>query len=71
MRSRIFFKLLAAFVAVIAAATITLDFTVRHAWENSLTQEIERNLTQKTKMFAQSGVLFVLCGLTRYVASSD
>ncbi len=53
MRSRIFFKLLAAFVLVIAAATITLDISVRHAWEESLTQEIARNLTQKTKLFAE------------------
>ena len=53
MKSHIFFKLLASFVTVIAAATITLDFSVRHAWESSLTQEIERNLIQKTQMFAQ------------------
>ena len=52
MRNRIFFKLLAAFVLVIAAATATLDFTVRPAWESSLRQEIERNLRQKTVMFA-------------------
>ncbi|HYL14951.1 MAG TPA: ATP-binding protein [Terriglobales bacterium] len=53
MRNRIFFKLLAAFVVVIAAATATLDFSIRRAWEKSLTQEIERNLTQKAVMFAQ------------------
>ena len=53
MRSRIFFKLLAAFALVIAAATITLDISVRRAWEKSLTQEIARNLTQKTKLFAE------------------
>ncbi len=52
MRNRIFFKLLAAFALVIAAATLTLDFSVRRAWESSLRQEIERNLTQKTVMFA-------------------
>jgi len=52
VRNRIFFKLLAAFVLVIAAATVTLDFSIRRAWENSLRQEIERNLTQKTMMFA-------------------
>ena len=33
MRNRIFVKLLAAFVLVIAAATITLDFSIRHGWE--------------------------------------
>ena len=52
MRSRIFFKLLAVFVLVIAAAMVTLDFSVRSAWEKSLRQEIERNLTQKTALFA-------------------
>jgi len=50
--SRIFFKLLAAFVVVIAAATATLDFSIRRAWERSLTEEIQRNLTQKATMFA-------------------
>lgn len=52
MRNRIFFKLLATFVVVIAAATVTLDFAVRPAWEASLRGEIERNLRQKTVMFA-------------------
>ena len=32
MRNRIFWKLLAAFAVVIAAATATLDFSVQHAW---------------------------------------
>ncbi len=52
MRNRIFFKLLAAFALVIAAATATLDFAIRRAWENSLRQEIERNLRQKAVMLA-------------------
>jgi len=52
VRRRIFFKLLAAFVLVIAAATATLDFSIRRAWQASLRQEIERNLTQKTVMLA-------------------
>lgn len=52
MRRRIFFKLLAGFALVIAAATVTLDLSIRRAWETSLQQDIERNLTQKTKMFA-------------------
>jgi two-component system, OmpR family, phosphate regulon sensor histidine kinase PhoR len=52
VRKRIFFKLLAAFVLVIMAATLTLDFSVRRAWERSLTSEIERNLNQKTLLFA-------------------
>ncbi len=52
MSSRIFLKLLAVFVLVIAAAVVTVDFSVRSAWEKSLRQEIERNLTQKTALFA-------------------
>lgn len=52
MRNRIFFKLLAAFALVIAAATATLDFPIRRAWESSLRQEIERNLRQKAAMLA-------------------
>jgi two-component system phosphate regulon sensor histidine kinase PhoR len=52
VRNRIFLKLLAAFALVIAAATVTLDVSVRHAWEGSLRQEIERNLRQKTQMLA-------------------
>lgn len=52
MRSRIFFKLLVAFALVIAAATITVDLSVRRAWEDSLTREIDRSLKQKTLLFA-------------------
>ena len=52
MKNRIFFKLLAAFVVVIAVATFIFDFTLRGAWESSLRTEIERNLTQKTLLFA-------------------
>ncbi len=52
MKNRIFFKLLAAFLIVIAAAAGTLDLIVGGAWEASLRAEIERNLTQKTLMFA-------------------
>lgn len=52
MRRRIFFRLLLAFIVVIAAATITVDLSVRRSWEQSLSREIERNLTQKTVLFA-------------------
>ncbi len=52
MRGRIFFKLLAAFAIVIAATAITIGLSLRHAIESSLRQEIERNLNQKTVMFA-------------------
>jgi two-component system phosphate regulon sensor histidine kinase PhoR len=53
VRSRIFFKLMGAFLLVIAAVTATLDYTVRHAWEESLLHEIRRNLIDKTHLFAQ------------------
>ena len=52
MKNRIFFKLLAAFLVVIAAAAIIFDVTLGNAWQASLRSEIERNLEQKTLMFA-------------------
>ncbi len=52
MRNRIFLKLLAGFSLVIAATAVTLNFSLVPAWEDSLRQEIERNLKQKTEMFA-------------------
>ena len=52
MRRRIFFKLLGAFVLVIMVTTAALDLTIRPAWEKSLRDEVERDLQQKTLMFA-------------------
>jgi two-component system, OmpR family, phosphate regulon sensor histidine kinase PhoR len=52
VRNRIFFKLLAAFLVVIAAAAVTFDVMIGGAWEASLRAEIERNLTQKTQLLA-------------------
>jgi two-component system phosphate regulon sensor histidine kinase PhoR len=52
MSSRIFLKALAAFVFVIAAATLTLDFGIRHTWETSLQNDIERLLVQNASGFA-------------------
>jgi len=52
VKNRIFFKLLAAFLVVIAATAITLDFMLGSAWEASLRTEINRNLTEKTLLFA-------------------
>jgi two-component system phosphate regulon sensor histidine kinase PhoR len=49
---RIFFKLLAAFLVVILAAAVIFDVTLGGAWEASLRNEIERNLTQKTQLLA-------------------
>ena len=52
MKNRIFFKLLAVFLIVIAATAVILDVMIGAAWEASLRTEIERNLTQKTLLFA-------------------
>ena len=52
MKNRIFFKLLAVFLIVIAATAVILDVMIGGAWEASLRSEIERNLTQKTLLFA-------------------
>src|SRR6516165_628863 len=52
MSSQIFLKSLSALVLVIAAATFTLDFSVRHTWEDSLRSVIERLLMQNAKSFA-------------------
>ncbi|HEY6337039.1 MAG TPA: hypothetical protein VIW68_00955, partial [Candidatus Sulfotelmatobacter sp.] len=52
MKNRIFFKLLAAFLIVIAASAVILNFMLGRAWEASLRAEIERSLTQKTEMLA-------------------
>lgn len=53
MRSSVFFKLLGAFVLVIAIATVILDFAVRQEWESSLRQQITQSLTEKARMFAE------------------
>ena len=52
MKNRIFFKLLAVFLIVIAATAAILDVMIGNAWEASLRGDIERNLTQKTILFA-------------------
>ena len=52
MKNRIFFKLLAVFLIVIAATAAILDAMMGDAWQASLRSEIERNLTQKTLLFA-------------------
>jgi two-component system phosphate regulon sensor histidine kinase PhoR len=52
VKNRIFFKLLAVFLIVIAATAAILDVLIGSAWESSLRSEIERNLTQKTVLFA-------------------
>ncbi|MGA2005791.1 MAG: HAMP domain-containing protein, partial [Terriglobales bacterium] len=52
MRRRIFFKLMVVFLLVIAVTAITLQWTVRKVWEHTLHEQIERDLKQKTQMFA-------------------
>jgi two-component system phosphate regulon sensor histidine kinase PhoR len=52
MRNRVFLKALAAFVAVIAVATLTLDFSVRRTWENFFRRDIERLLVENAQSFA-------------------
>ena len=52
MRSRIFFKLMLVFLVVIAVTAITLQWTVHKVWEQTLRQQIERDLSQKVQMFA-------------------
>ena len=53
MRRRIFFKLMFAFLLVIAASAIALELSVRQVWNRVLHDQIERNLKQKTLMFAE------------------
>ena len=52
MKNRIFFKLMAVFLIVIAATAAILDVMIGGAWQSSLRAEIERNLNQKTLLFA-------------------
>jgi two-component system phosphate regulon sensor histidine kinase PhoR len=52
VRKRIFFKLLGAFALMIAVTAGTLALLVHRSWESSFRQEIERNVRQKTVMFA-------------------
>jgi two-component system phosphate regulon sensor histidine kinase PhoR len=52
VRNRIFFKMLAASALVVVVAAITMDITIRRAWESSLRDEIQRGLTAKTRLFA-------------------
>jgi len=52
VRSRIFVKLLGAFVAVIVVATLALDLSVRKAWEESLFNEIHAGMVQKARALA-------------------
>jgi two-component system, OmpR family, phosphate regulon sensor histidine kinase PhoR len=50
--NRIFFKLLLMFAFVVLVTAVTLDISIRRAWENSLRDEIQRSLTARTRLFA-------------------
>ena len=52
MRHRIFFKMLAASILVVLVSAVTMDIAIRNVWESSLRDEIRRELTAKTRMFA-------------------
>ena len=52
MRNRIFLKAMAAFVAVIAVATLILDLGIRATWEKSVRNDIEGLLMQNAQSFA-------------------
>jgi len=52
LTSRIFVKLMVVFLLVIGVTAITLQLTVHRVWERTLREQIERNLKQKTLMFA-------------------
>jgi len=52
LRSRIFVKLMFVFLLVIGATAVALQWTVHAVWERTLREQIERNLRQKTLMFA-------------------
>ncbi|HEV3198521.1 MAG TPA: ATP-binding protein [Bryobacteraceae bacterium] len=52
MTNRIFFKLLLTFALVVLVTAVTLDISIRRAWETSLRDEIQRSLTAKTRLLA-------------------
>jgi two-component system, OmpR family, phosphate regulon sensor histidine kinase PhoR len=52
MKNRIFFKLLAVFLVVIAVTAVIMDLMLGGPWQGSLRAEIERNLLQKTQLLA-------------------
>jgi len=51
-RLPVFLILFSSFLAMIAAAVISVGFGVHRYWESVLREEIQRNLTEKARMFA-------------------
>ena len=52
MRSKVFLKLMGAFLLVILLTAAILDLSVRRAWERSQTEEIRNSLTRKAQLVA-------------------
>ena len=52
MKSRIFLKLFAAALVLIAACMLTMYVLVQKSWEGMLRREIESSMRQKTVMLA-------------------
>ena len=52
VRLRIFLILLGTLLAFIAAAVVTIGYSVHRYWEDTLRAEITRSLTQKARLFA-------------------
>jgi two-component system phosphate regulon sensor histidine kinase PhoR len=53
LRRRIFFKLMLVFLLVIGVTAVIFQVAVRKVWEQTLRQQIERNLKEKTLIFAE------------------
>jgi two-component system phosphate regulon sensor histidine kinase PhoR len=53
VKSRIFLKLFAASLVLIAACMLTMNVLIQKAWEGMLRSEIESSLREKTLLFAQ------------------
>jgi hypothetical protein len=51
-RRKVFLILFLSFLAMIAAAVLSVGYTVHRYWESALRAEIERSLTQKAQLFA-------------------
>ena len=51
-RLTVFLILFTSFLAMIAAAAVSVEYSVHRYWRSVLIEEITRNLTQKAQMFA-------------------
>jgi len=53
VKNRVFFRYWFSFASLVLAVVVALHFLMAHAWQKSLAAETERDLRQKTLMFAQ------------------